>query len=535
MLGMAQIWTIFKSKFRGKLFLSILLVIFTAIIITLWPSLYSRYIQPSEFAPLLFEFRDAVPLESIYIGNEKINPNSQKFYLSLQDRHGMAWADYNRDNKIDIFITRGSLRENIQQITELLKDKYLAVNLTNQNHQVIQNMNDELWTNNGSNSFDNDTNQSGIAKNNCAGRQVAWVDFNNDDHLDLYRQCKTPPGKVSAGNQLYLQKADGKFINVASESGLDIPDDEGGRFVWVDFDNDGDLDFFWAPMNKEYRLYVNSYGQFNEQIVASKLLDLKSTRQIINLASADYDMDGDIDIFVTSRQGNSLLVNESGQYREINPIQIGLSDKGGTANWVDYDNDGLLDLHLFPGKLFHQLPNHKFKSTNLLLEFDKIGDGRCTWFDANNDGARDILMAVKTSPFKVNLVKFFASKSWKFKNWHSRKFPEYFFREDRYWKLSLYNNIGSQNHRIQVKLIGSPGNHQAIGAKVIVVTPDGQHLEQVGYAEGSIFSQGHYRLYFGLGKYERPESVKIIWPDGKTQELKNPPGDWLLVVKREIA
>jgi hypothetical protein len=56
---------------------------------------------------------------------------------------------------------------------------------------------------------------------------------------------------------------------------------------------------------------------------------------------------------------------------------------------------------------------------------------------------------------------------------------------------------------------------------------------EVGNNEGAFFSQGHYRLYFGLGQNERAKAVKIRWPDGSMQQLDNVPGDALLVIEQE--
>ena len=66
-----------------------------------------------------------------------------------------------------------------------------------------------------------------------------------------------------------------------------------------------------------------------------------------------------------------------------------------------------------------------------------------------------------------------------------------------------------------------------------VVTSEGVQRQQVGQAEGSIRSQGHYRLYFGLGKQQTVNSVKVFWPDGQLQEIKNPASDQLLVIQQE--
>ena len=183
-------------------------------------------------------------------------------------------------------------------------------------------------------------------------------------------------------------------------------------------------------------------------------------------------MDGDLDVYVVSSGKNTLLVNQKGEYIPLNPKEIGLSANGVDAHWVDFNNDGLPDLHIIPQGLYQQNPNHKFKETSI-LEVDRSefnGRVRSTWFDLDNDGSKDLLMA---------------------------------FAKDRnlkQWTSSLYRNTYEKNHWLQIKLIGIPYNNQAIGAKIRVTTPSGTQFQEVGTTDSSLYSQGHYRSYFGLGK-----------------------------------
>ena len=112
------------------------------------------------------------------------------------------------------------------------------------------------------------------------------------------------------------------------------------------------------------------------------------------------------------------------------------------------------------------------------------------------------------------------------------------FKSDRdifKWDIRTYLNTATENHWLQIKLIGSKGNRQAIGASVTVVTPDGQQTQMVGSNDGAFFSQGHYRLYFGLGSNKSVNSINIRWPDNQQQVLENVPGDALLVIERKPA
>jgi len=232
---------------------------------------------------------------------------------------------------------------------------------------------------------------------------------------------------------------------------------------------------------------------------------------------ADYDADGDPDLFSASRRGNTLLANEGGSYVPVELDSVGLPEKSMTANWIDYDNDGLPDLHIVPQGLFRQNKKHNFEPTGLFVFPDEqYRAAICNWVDLNNDGRRDVLLA---------LLENRAFKHW----WEFS--PER--KPAQTWSVKTYRNVGPAAHWVQIKLVGTKGNRQAIGARVAVVTPDGEQVQEVGSTDGAFFSQGHYRLYFGLGSHDRADAIKIRWSDGYQQEIKDVKGDTLFIVERE--
>lgn len=450
--------------------------------------------------PVSFRLGDGIPPDRVYIGAREVQARARDFVLALRDRHGMAWADYNGDGRIDVFIARGGLKGRMKQISETFSD--------------------ELLSNTGA-YFEDRTDQSGIVKGNCPARQVAWVDFDGDGLLDLYIVCgREGSDGESYPNLLFRQERGGRFVDVAKEAGLDLPDL--GSFVWLDADNDGDMDMLWAS-DKGFWLYVNQSGKFE-----AKFLGPNPGGVATKLTISDYDLDGDLDVFAASPEGNTLLINRGGAFVPTDPASVGLPKTGVCANWVDYDNDGLPDLHLFPGGLYRQRTDHMFAGTGLLGHRSGARgvDARCNWFDADNDGARDLLMAVQWQPSKLSnrlqamflrvLRLFGIEREWT--------------RPD-HWELTLYRNEGAKNHWLEMDLAGPTGNPQAIGARVTVVTPADAQLQQAGWAEGSRYSQGHYRFYFGLGSHEKAALVRIVWPDGRLQEMRDVAGDRLLRVR----
>jgi hypothetical protein len=460
--------------------------------------------------PITFRLDDAIPLENVYVGLGKVSPAGRTFSLTMRDRHAMAWADYNNDGRLDIFINRGALGGTLRAHTEEMETL----------------LNDELQVSRGEAGFSDIATLAGIQKRGCSGRHARWLDFNHDGLLDLFINCYDR-GNVAGDypKQLYQQDVQGKLHDVAMQAGLGIPDQQTGSFAWFDVDNDADVDLV-TFQDEGFFLYRNNGNIFSQESIY--LRGLGDAQRIGHttgnewfydgkVSVSDYDADGDLDLFSASKRGNVLLVNDAGTLSPVMPGSIGLPDSSITANWVDYDNDGLPDLHLLPQGLFRQGKDHDFESAQL-LEFPtaQYKAAVANWYDMDNDGRPDLLMALSENP---------DFRHW----WNFSSEPK---RHRITWVLKAYRNTGAVNHWLQVKLVGRNGNRQAIGARVTVVTPDGRQVQEVGGTDGAFFSQGHYRLYFGLGNHARADVLHIQWSDGDQQELHNVSGDRLLTIER---
>ncbi|MDJ0660793.1 MAG: CRTAC1 family protein [Crocosphaera sp.] len=489
-------------------------------------------IKPRGFAPISLLLNQNFDLSSVYIGLEKIHPKTHDIDLkTLRDHHSISWADYNGDGNIDAFITRsgGSFgsEENFRQF-----------------------FNRHLLLNNGKN-FEDVTRKSGISDSACRSHTAAWVDFDGNNSLELYVVC------FDGTSRLYQQNIQGKFIDIAPKVGLSplhITSKQrgwgkNGSFVWLDTDNDGDIDLLRSYKNY-LMLYINQSGIFEEKKISSlpKIMDLFS----LKFSVADYDLDGDLDILAVSGYGNTLLTNVEGEYALTDPKTIGLPDASFSANWVDYNNDGLPDLHDTSEGLYYQLPNHHFKKAHILSqEFRGLSfplDPRTLWFDFDNSGSQDLLMTAlvydhwKSAIWNSSLYRSIGlTNDWLQKNFHPYKEYQSLKKKrfekaehsqtDFVWQGKLYRNINTENHWLKIKLIGPPKNPQALGAKVFMSSPDGEMLQQVGSMEHSHYSQGHRPLHFGLGQAKIAQSVQIFWPDGQSEEIKIPKANKLLIIK----
>ncbi len=465
--------------------------------------------------PIGVELDASFPLRAVYVGKRKVSPRSSSFELTFRDRHGMAWADFNDNGHMDVFISRGALGGTLLALPD----------------NIAKGVQDELLVKQGLGRYRDIVGEVGIKKGGCSGRKVTWVDYNGDGLIDLFINCQDR-GRVNASyaKHLYRQGPDKKFTDVAAEVGLALAEYEIIDFVWFDADNDGYVDLltyedtgFYLHRNHAGKLFSREFigrGKF-ARVDNPKLRGTVSEYWFVDgkLSVADIKGDGNLHVFCSSKTGNILLVNDgSGRFALVDPTTLGLPAASAAAGWVDYDNDGLVDLYAVPQGLCRQRRDHRFEATGLLaLPPRKYMAAIVNWADFNNDGRRDVLLALNQN---------FALWRW----WEKLGKTS----EDRFaWKFLSYRNVVSNdNHWLQLRLVGKAGNAQAIGARVIIQTPDGRQTQQVGLNDGAFFSQGHYRLYFGLGKHPRVDLMTIRWPDGEVRELKGVEGDRLQVIKQ---
>ena len=199
-----------------------------------------------------------------------------------------------------------------------------------------------------------------------------------------------------------------RFSNVAPNLGLDVMSMCGGAIV-DDFDNDGFLDIVvagWGTSEQLRYFKNNGDGSFTERTEEAGLTGLYGG---LNLKQADYDNDGDIDVLVLrgawlgrfGRHPNSLLRNDgTGRFRDVTG-EAGLGSvhyPTQTAGWADYDNDGDLDLYIgnetFPSQLFQNNGKGFFRDVARTagVTNDRFAKG-VTWGDYDGDRWPDIYVS----------------------------------------------------------------------------------------------------------------------------------------------
>ncbi len=410
------------------------------------------------------------PLEpaQIRVGADAVAAQGRRFTLTLRDRHGYGFADYDGDLATDAFVATGGLGGEIvdpfftgKQTDELL-----------------------LWR---AGRYLDATAGSGLLKGVCRGRDARPGDLDGDGDLDLLETCD------GAVPQLYLGDGAGGFTAAAS------PPVAGSVYRLADLGRDGIPELITA-VGAEVQVW--SYGDGGwTRIGRARTRNGATAPQ--TLAAGDLDGDGDLDLLATARGGNTVLRNDGGRLRRWAPQKLGLPRRGSFAgSFVDFDNDGDLDLDLIPQGLF-EAAGGGFDRTGRLrygpLPSGRIGHATVSWPDLDGDGRRDLLSARGRGEFAAEQV------------------------------VDLRRNRTRRTgHWLELDLLGPRGNRQSIGARVKVRTDAGTEYGWVGQSEDSSHSSGHYRIYLGLGDERRVRKLVARWPGGLKLRRRGFRGDRLL-------
>src|SRR5262249_22729926 len=177
--------------------------------------------------------------------------------------------------------------------------------------------------------------------------------------------------------------------------------------------------------------------------------------------------------------------------------------RGWGAGFLEWDNDGRLDLFLATGSALRFPPNRGGRGERPLL-FRNIGGGRFEavdttgWVYFGGDHiARGVAFGDLDNDGRIDLVISHLNE------------PGVVLRNEA---------AGGANHWLGVELRGK-GRRDVVGARV-VVTVDGREQTRHTRGGGSYLSANDPRLLFGLGKAERVGKVTVIWPSGREQEWK---------------
>jgi len=187
------------------------------------------------------------------------------------------------------------------------------------------------------------------------GTGAAWFDYNRDGRLDLYMTNRV------GGNHLWRNDDDGVFVDVAAAVGADDASHDGAGVGVADYDNDGDLDIYLANSDGDVllknQLTETGTATFID-VTATAFPGITTPQRGTSASWGDYDNDGYLDLYVTNHkpidgsgtgsQDRLFHNNGDGTFTDVSYL-LGLENLNGygfIAVWTDYDNDGDLDIIL---------------------------------------------------------------------------------------------------------------------------------------------------------------------------------------------
>ena len=281
-----------------------------------------------------------------------------------------SWADYNNDGYLDLFV---------------------ANNIGSPNF---------LYKNNGNGTFTKIT-EGHIVNYDGYSHGSTWADYNQDGYLDLFVSDFMP----TRVNLLYKNNGNGTFEQITSGDITSVSGHSIGA-SWSDADGDGDPDLFVPNAGEANFYYINNGGVLELQ--PSSLISTPSSYSTGG-SWADFDRDGDMDLFVANASSNSnqlLINNGSGVFSESQSIISNATSNTHGSTWADFDNDGDLDLFVSNDQLeANEFYTNNGDGTFTVLATDLTKDLENSFgasvADIENDGDLDLFITNHSSEENV--------------------------------------------------------------------------------------------------------------------------------------
>ena len=382
---------------------------------------------------------------------------------------GSAWGDYDGDGLLDLYVT-GYVHFDRNLVSALSKDSansaclYRGVSV-NCGPRGLPGEQDHLFHNNGDGTFTDVTAKAGVEdKNKYYGFTAIFVDINGDGKPDLV------VGNDSEPNYLYINKGDGTFDDQSYVSGFGLNKD--GREIASmgiaagDYENNGLIDFYVTDFGDDYKVLFHNDG------------DASFTDVSYNVGIAQTTI----------------------------PF-VGWGD-----GFIDYDNDGWLDLFEVNGHVYPQVDQHDWGTTfaERPLLFHNVPDGKKRRFEyvppLTGTGLADVIPA-RGAAFgdlfndgKVDIII------------NPIDGPPVLLR-----------NVNPDHHNwVELNLVGGPKSPRDATCATVYLKADNMRMRQDVLASGGYISANDRRLHFGLGDATDAGNAEIHWPSGAKEFVKLP-------------
>jgi hypothetical protein len=414
--------------------------------------------------------------------NRLYHNNHDGTFIDIAERSGVAaggwsagcgFADYDRDGHLDLFVSR-YVKIDLANLPRFGKDKtceYRGVQVQC-GPRGLPGESDLLFHNDGHGHFTEVSAQAGVSDpKGYFGLGIAWVDVNDDGWPDLYVANDSTP------SFLYLNQRNGTFKDVSFPMGVAVSEDgaeQGGMGVAIgDYDNSGRFSIFKTNFSEEYNsLYHNDGDHFTDVSFRSKTAPSSLPYVGWGTAFVDYDNDGRLDLMVVNGH----------VYPQLDTVHMGAS--------AGYRQRKLL---------YHNRGDGTFDDVSTrfgpVLTEARVSRGLAAG-DLDNDGRIDIVINDLDGAPQI-----------------------------------LHNEIAEAGHWLIVKLRGRGENTDAIGA-VLTVHAGALTATRLVQSGTSYLSQDDMRQHVGLGSATEIDSLDVRWPDGSTSRMTHVKADQILEMRQ---
>ncbi|MEC7983719.1 MAG: CRTAC1 family protein [Myxococcota bacterium] len=340
----------------------------------------------------------------------------------------------------------------------------------------------------GDGTFSEVSSDSGL-ENKAWAMGVAVGDYDNDGLPDIYysnidflaakridASLRDSDVEVFHGNRLYRNLGDGTFEDVTEKAGVGWAGEAAAGSMWMDYDNDGDLDLYvlnglWTgPGDQELS------SLFNRAYVSELLIEKNDLAR----AKAPLDIDA---ISLRNPGFNNMIIQTlthfSGDLMEPlaeSQTEIPSLSLGGNQRNVLFRNNG----------------DGSFTELGYLAGVDTIDDGYMPAFaDVDKDGKLDLLVR-NCDPGT---------------------------QQYQYPSLRLYKNQSQNDNSLAIRLQGNQSPRDAVGAKVTIRIGESIQVREIDTVSGA--AQSEMMAFFGLGEATSVDEVTIHWPSGQVDRHQN--------------
>jgi Tfp pilus assembly protein PilF len=456
---------------------------------------------------LLFDFDGDGKLDLLDLGE-----NDQRLYHNEGGRF------------VDVTSTAGAL--SVRAPSGTFNDKAIAGDYDNDGRVdlfILRDKQSVLLHNDGGGKFSDRTAEAHIPPYPYFSSSLAFVDVDHDGDLDIFIAGgrdfskdfynggpvsatsqgfrKEPPGSP---NMLLRNNGNGTFTDITAQAKVTGEGGHGFQVIPTDFDNRRDVDLLVANAMTPPSLYRNLRDGTFRNVAAEVGLDLHGN--YYSVAAGDINKDGYTDFYFAAQGSPSMFALSDGKgHFHLQPAPEPKGEPKGAipvaAQFLDYDNDGLLDL----------VTLSECAQDTFLHLWRNVGDG---WVDVSD-------AAFEPGLIKTRREAVFGAATLVAADLDGDGDTDLLLRSRSGDIIYLRNDGGNRNHSVAVSLHGRISNKSAVEAKVEMRAGSlYQKLETYAASPAPAPSD----LIFGLGKREQPDAVRVLWPAGIVQaETEFPP------------